>query len=112
MTTSCYCWSWRSLHRRTNAGIVWVSAPGDYALFISNHIPDGTEAGVRKTLARISEAAGFEWLVRISCGMAVVTSSPTMGAIPALQHYLGHRNIQHPTRYTELATGPFEGWRD
>src|ERR1700745_4290176 len=42
MTTSCYCWSWRSLHRRTNAGIVWVSAPGDYALFNSNHIPDGT----------------------------------------------------------------------
>jgi hypothetical protein len=71
-----------------------------------------TEAGVRKPLARISETAGFEWLVRISCGMAVVTSSPTMGAIPALQHYLGHRNIQHPTRYTELASGPFEGWRD
>src|SRR5205085_4212685 len=44
MTTSCYCWSWRSLHRRTNAGIVWVSAPGDYALFNSNHIPDGTGA--------------------------------------------------------------------
>jgi len=42
MTTSCYCWSWRSLHRRTNAGIVWVSASGDYALFNSNHIPDGT----------------------------------------------------------------------
>jgi aryl-alcohol dehydrogenase-like predicted oxidoreductase len=42
MTTSCYCWSWRSLHRRTNAGIVWVSGPGDYAIFNSNHIPDGT----------------------------------------------------------------------
>jgi hypothetical protein len=42
MTTSCYCWSWRSLHRRINAGIVWVSTPGDYALFNSNHIPDGT----------------------------------------------------------------------
>jgi hypothetical protein len=42
MTTSCYCWSWRSLHRRTNAGIVWVSAPEDYAHFNSNHIPDGT----------------------------------------------------------------------
>src|ERR1700758_2030813 len=42
MTTSGYCWSWRSLHRRINAGIVWVSTPGDYALFNSNHIPDGT----------------------------------------------------------------------
>src|SRR5437588_12307666 len=26
-----------------NAGIVWVSAPGDYATFNSNHTPDGTE---------------------------------------------------------------------
>src|SRR5437667_12734809 len=25
-----------------NAGIVWVSAPGDYATFNSNHTPDGT----------------------------------------------------------------------
>jgi hypothetical protein len=25
-----------------NAGIVWVSAPGDYATLNSNHIPDGT----------------------------------------------------------------------
>src|ERR1700730_2325276 len=27
-----------------NAGIVWVSAPGDYATFNSNHTPDGTQA--------------------------------------------------------------------
>jgi hypothetical protein len=27
-----------------NAGIVWVSAPGDYATFNSNHTPDGTYA--------------------------------------------------------------------
>jgi hypothetical protein len=25
-----------------NAAIVWVSAPGDYATFNSNHTPDGT----------------------------------------------------------------------
>jgi hypothetical protein len=25
-----------------NAGIFWVSAPGDYATFNSNHTPDGT----------------------------------------------------------------------
>ena len=40
---SCYCWSWCSLHRRTNAGIIWVSAPGDYATFNSNHTPDATD---------------------------------------------------------------------
>jgi len=31
----------------------------------------------------------------------------------SLQAYLGHRNIQHTVRYTELAPGRFKGfWRD
>src|SRR5438270_5654492 len=29
-----------------NAGIIWVSAPGDYATFNSNHTPDGTDKEV------------------------------------------------------------------
>src|SRR5438093_13144749 len=29
-----------------NAGIVWVSAPGDYAILNSNHTPDGTRASL------------------------------------------------------------------
>jgi hypothetical protein len=32
-----------------NAGIVWVSAPGDYATFNSNHTPDGTVKWIRNT---------------------------------------------------------------
>ena len=28
----------------------------------------------------------------------------------SLQLYMGHRNIQHTTRYTELAAGRFTGW--
>jgi hypothetical protein len=28
--------------RRANAGIVWVSTPGDYATLNSNHTSDGT----------------------------------------------------------------------
>jgi len=43
MPSSCYCRSWRGLHRRANAGFVWISDPGDYATFNSNHTPDGTE---------------------------------------------------------------------
>jgi type 1 fimbriae regulatory protein FimE len=27
---------------------------------------------------------------------------------PSLQHYLGHKNIQHTTRYTELAADRFK----
>jgi len=31
----------------------------------------------------------------------------------ALQHYLGHKNIQHTVRYTELAPDRFKDfWRD
>ena len=31
----------------------------------------------------------------------------------AIQHYLGHRNIQHTTRYTELAPDRFKDfWQD
>src|ERR1700757_4926852 len=33
-----------------NAGIVWVSAPGDYATFNSNHTPDGTTSNARLSL--------------------------------------------------------------
>jgi type 1 fimbriae regulatory protein FimE len=30
----------------------------------------------------------------------------------ALQHYLGHRNINHTVRYSELAANRFDGfWR-
>ena len=28
----------------------------------------------------------------------------------SLQHYLGHKNIQHTTRYTELAADPLQGF--
>jgi type 1 fimbriae regulatory protein FimB/type 1 fimbriae regulatory protein FimE len=31
----------------------------------------------------------------------------------AIQHYLGHKQIQHTTRYTELASDRFNGfWSD
>jgi type 1 fimbriae regulatory protein FimE len=31
----------------------------------------------------------------------------------ALQHYLGHKNIQHTVRYTELSPERFKGfWKD
>jgi hypothetical protein len=38
-----------------NAGIVWVSAPGDYATFNSNHTPDGTLITVT-----LRDVAGFK----------------------------------------------------
>src|SRR5271166_2856144 len=34
-----------------NAGLAWVSAPGDYATFNSNHTPDGTRTPLSVCLA-------------------------------------------------------------
>jgi len=39
------------------AGIVWVSAPGDYATLNSNHTPDGTNNTVSARLKPPGEAA-------------------------------------------------------
>jgi integrase len=86
MTTSCYCWSWRSLHRRTNAGIVWVSAPGDYAHFNSNHIPDGTVKSFADFVGHSPDKATAEdvhryqlWLASI--GATVSTVNATASAL-------------------------------
>jgi type 1 fimbriae regulatory protein FimB/type 1 fimbriae regulatory protein FimE len=73
-----------------------------------------TAAGFRKTLARIGEAAAFPWLVhphqlRHAAGYKLANDGRDTRA---LQHYLGHRQIQHTTRYTELASGRFGGWWD
>jgi len=74
-----------------------------------------TPAGFRKTLARIGEvsALGFPvhpHMLRHACGYKLANDGQDTRA---LQHYLGHRNIQHTVRYTELASGRFNGfWPD
>ena len=47
--------------------------------------------------------------------MPAGSSWPTMATTNtrALQHYLGHKNIQHTVRYTEMAPDRFKDfWRD
>ena len=74
-----------------------------------------TEAGFRKTLARIGEAAGFPWRVhphqlRHATGYKLANSGTDTRTIQA---YLGHTNIKHTVRYTELAANRFAGlWQD
>jgi hypothetical protein len=46
--------------RRANAGIVWVSTPGDYATLNSNHTPDGTPLLVCPHQPRIGHDIGGE----------------------------------------------------
>jgi hypothetical protein len=47
--------------------------------------------------------------IRTCCGMPAATSSPTMVEIPEpSKHYLGHRNIHHTVRYSELTPERFK----
>jgi site-specific recombinase XerD len=62
-------------------------------------------AGFRKMLARTSHEAKFPFLVhphmlRHVCGFKLANDGQDTRA---LQHYLGHKNIQHTVRYTELS---------
>jgi type 1 fimbriae regulatory protein FimB/type 1 fimbriae regulatory protein FimE len=71
-----------------------------------------TPAGFRKTLARIGEASTLPFpvhphMLRHAAGYKLANDGRDTRA---LQHYLGHRNIQHTVRYSELASGRFEGW--
>ena len=68
--------------------------------------------GFRRMLERLSEAAKMAFdvhphMLRHACGFnqGVDTRS--------LRHYLGHKNIQHTVRYTELSPDRFRGfWKD
>ena len=74
-----------------------------------------TPAGFRKTLARIGEASGLPFpvhphMLRHAAGYKLANQGVDTRT---LQHYLGHRNIQHTVRYTELAADRFKGfWQD
>jgi integrase len=69
--------------------------------------------------ARMVERAGAEpgfgfkvhpHMLRHACGFALASKGHDTWA---LQAYLGHKNIQHTVRYTELSPGRFKDfWRD
>jgi site-specific recombinase XerD len=66
-------------------------------------------------LERVAEAAGIEikvhpHMLRHACGFKLANDGVDTRA---LQAYLGHRNIQHTVRYTELAPTRFKSfWKD
>jgi type 1 fimbriae regulatory protein FimE len=74
-----------------------------------------TDSAVRKILARAGGAAGLDFpvhphMLRHACGYKLANDGHDTRAI---QHYLGHRNIQHTVRYTELASDRFKKfWED
>jgi len=69
-------------------------------------------AGFRKMLARTGQEAKFPFLVhphmlRHACGFKLANDGQDTRA---LQHYLGHKNIQHTVRYTELSPERFKNF--
>ncbi len=74
-----------------------------------------TTSTVRKLIARAGEVAGFPFpvhphMLRHAAGYKLANDGHDTRAI---QHYLGHRNIQHTVRYTEMSSGRFRGfWSD
>jgi type 1 fimbriae regulatory protein FimE len=74
-----------------------------------------TASTVRKMIARAGIKADIEFsihphMLRHSTGYKLANDGQDTRAI---QHYMGHRNIQHTVRYTELSSDRFIGfWRD
>ena len=84
-------------------------------VFVTERKGPMTTGAVRKVIARAGELAkiGFPvhpHMLRHSTGYYLASKGHDTRAIQA---YLGHRNIQHTVRYTELSPDRFkEFWRD
>jgi site-specific recombinase XerD len=84
-------------------------------VFTSERGAPFTTAGFARMVESAGEAAklGFKahpHMLRHACGFALANKGHDTCA---LQAYLGHKNIQHTLRYTELAPTRFKDfWRD
>ena len=84
-------------------------------IFTSEREAPFTTTGFRKLIARLGVAANFDFpvhphMLRHACGYKLANQGVDTRS---LQAYLGHRNIQHTVRYTELAPTRFKGfWED
>jgi site-specific recombinase XerD len=83
-------------------------------VFTSERGAPFTRAGFAKTVERVGEAAGLGFkahahMLRHACGYKLANNGHDTRA---LQAYLGHKNIQHTVRYTELSPTRFKDfWR-
>jgi type 1 fimbriae regulatory protein FimB/type 1 fimbriae regulatory protein FimE len=81
-------------------------------LFLSERGSPMTVSNFQKLVSRATEAAGLKikahpHMLRHGCGFALANAGKDTRS---LQQYLGHKNIQHTVRYTELAPARFKGW--
>jgi type 1 fimbriae regulatory protein FimB/type 1 fimbriae regulatory protein FimE len=84
-------------------------------VFTSERGSPFTTAGFARMVERAGKEAGFGFkahphMLRHACGFALAAKGHDTRA---LQAYLGHKNIQHTVRYTELSPTRFKDfWRD
>jgi type 1 fimbriae regulatory protein FimB/type 1 fimbriae regulatory protein FimE len=84
--------------------------PDSSYVFVSERGGPMTTSNVRKLIARLGVAAGLPFPVhphqlRHALGYMLANAGHDTRAI---QHYLGHKNIRHTVRYTELAPDRFK----
>ena len=97
----------RRLHREQE--------PKSAFVFTSERVSPFSTAGFARMVERAGVGAGLGFkahphMLRHACGFALASKGHDTRA---LQAYLGHRNIQHTVRYTELAPERFKHfWRD
>jgi len=74
-----------------------------------------TPDGFKKLIGRLGAAAKMPFpihphMLRHACGYKLANQGVDTRS---LQHYLGHKNIQHTVRYTELSPERFKDfWKD
>ena len=88
--------------------------PGRY-VFMSEREAPMSAVGFRRMITRLGKAAKMPFsvhphMLRHACGFKLANDGHDTRA---LQHYLGHKNIQHTVRYTELSPDRFRNfWKD
>ena len=84
-------------------------------VFVTERKGPLTDSAFRKIVARAGTVAGLDFpvhphMLRHATGFKLANDGQDTRAI---QHYLGHKNIQHTVRYTELSCARFqEFWDD
>ena len=81
-------------------------------LFINERGAPMSPDGFRKMLERISAEANLGFpvhphMLRHACGYKLANDGRDTRS---LQQYLGHKNIPHTVRYTQLSGDRFRGW--
>jgi type 1 fimbriae regulatory protein FimB/type 1 fimbriae regulatory protein FimE len=103
-----------SPRRHRDPGTAQAQARPQY-VFVTERKGPMTDSNVRKMVTRAGKEAGIDFpvhphMLRHGCGFKLANDGQDTRAI---QHYLGHKNIQLTVRYTELAPGRFKDfWGD